>query len=158
MPAAVDMDDTMDVDDVAGPSSAGEAAAGTSASNSERSAHTRLLHRVRFVDWNPSAVTAIAVTPITWNPTSAYPYASSSRGVLAIARQNGNIEIYTWLADEAHKPAKNHAKANNAAAKKADSGRWVLEKVGLISKMKEHEKTDSYCGDGRPSLFHTLPA
>jgi U3 small nucleolar RNA-associated protein 4 len=119
---------TMDVD--AGPSSApaGETAGSASASNSERSARTRLLHRVRFVDWNPSAVTAIAVTPITWNPTSsAYPYASSSRGVLAIARQNGNIEIYTWLADQSQKPARTHAKAN--AAKKPESGRWVLEKV-----------------------------
>lgn len=46
------------------------------------------VHRVRFVNWSPSTVTALAVSP-TWT--------SSERGILAVGRQNGNVELCTWI-------------------------------------------------------------
>lgn len=50
------------------------------------------IHRVRFVNWSPSTVTAIAVSPT---------FSGSARGLLAIGRQNGNIELCTWIGSRA---------------------------------------------------------
>ncbi|GAC95674.1 hypothetical protein PHSY_003250 [Pseudozyma hubeiensis SY62] len=50
------------------------------------------IHRVRFVNWSPSTVTAIAVSP---------SFAGTARGLLAIGRQNGNIELCTWVGPRA---------------------------------------------------------
>ncbi|KAE8257056.1 hypothetical protein A4X13_0g2605 [Tilletia indica] len=49
------------------------------------------LHRVRFLDWAPSPITAIAFAPL---PTHLHN--TTLRPVLAIARQNGNIELCQW--------------------------------------------------------------
>ncbi|SPO19887.1 related to UTP4 - U3 snoRNP protein [Ustilago trichophora] len=50
------------------------------------------IHRVRFVNWSPSTVTALAVSPT---------FAGTTRGLLAIGRQNGNIELCTWVGPRA---------------------------------------------------------
>ncbi|CDU23848.1 related to UTP4-U3 snoRNP protein [Sporisorium scitamineum] len=50
------------------------------------------IHRVRFVNWSPSTVTALAVSP---------SFAGTARGLLAIGRQNGNIELCTWVGPRA---------------------------------------------------------
>ncbi|TKY90473.1 hypothetical protein EX895_000471 [Sporisorium graminicola] len=50
------------------------------------------IHRVRFVNWSPSTVTALAVSP---------SFAGAGRGLLAIGRQNGNVEICTWVGPRA---------------------------------------------------------
>ncbi len=50
------------------------------------------VHRVRFVNWSPSTVTALAVSP---------SFAGTARGLLAIGRQNGNIELCTWVGPRA---------------------------------------------------------
>ncbi|KAL9934568.1 hypothetical protein V8E36_006343 [Tilletia maclaganii] len=52
------------------------------------------LHRVRFLDWQPSPITAIAFAPLPQHVQH-----SSLRPVLAIARQNGNIELCQWSGD-----------------------------------------------------------
>ncbi|WFD42538.1 U3 small nucleolar RNA-associated protein [Malassezia psittaci] len=49
------------------------------------------LHRVRFVDWRPSSITTLAFSP--------KPPASQSRSVLAIGRENGNIDLCIWCED-----------------------------------------------------------
>ncbi|KAF8527947.1 WD40 repeat-like protein [Hysterangium stoloniferum] len=58
------------------------------------------VHRCRFVDYNPTALTAIAFPPLPLPnikgkdkppATSSVPY-----GTLAIARANGNIELHQW--------------------------------------------------------------
>lgn len=49
------------------------------------------LHRVRFVDWMPSSITALAFSPV--------PPAAQSRCVLAVGRENGNIDLCTWCED-----------------------------------------------------------
>ncbi|WFC93735.1 U3 small nucleolar RNA-associated protein [Malassezia brasiliensis] len=49
------------------------------------------LHRVRFVDWTPSSITALAFSPV--------PPAAQSRCVLAVGRENGNIDLCTWCED-----------------------------------------------------------
>ncbi|KAJ1031852.1 hypothetical protein NDA13_002238 [Ustilago tritici] len=50
------------------------------------------IHRVRFVNWSPSTVTALAVSPC---------FAGTARGLLAVGRQNGNIELCTWVGPRA---------------------------------------------------------
>ena len=49
------------------------------------------VHRVRFVDWSPSAITALALSPVAWTESAA-----AGRSVLAIGRDNGNIDLCTW--------------------------------------------------------------
>lgn len=85
----------------------GEAGHPSSAMAGGAASRFRLMHRVRFVDWNPSSITAIALTPSTYDPHTHYTYSpslhhsgGSGREVLAVGRQNGNIEIYVWLGDQ----------------------------------------------------------
>lgn len=56
------------------------------------------LHRARFVDWTPSSITALAFSPVPPMQASAH-MASSMRSVLAIGRDNGDIDVCTWCED-----------------------------------------------------------
>ncbi|KAH9817953.1 quinon protein alcohol dehydrogenase-like superfamily [Melampsora americana] len=61
-----------------------------------------VVHRCRFVDYTPGSITALACTPSTWDPSPHFgipDVGEKSRGVLAVGRGNGNIEIWVWLAD-----------------------------------------------------------
>ncbi|EPQ32423.1 uncharacterized protein PFL1_00619 [Pseudozyma flocculosa PF-1] len=58
------------------------------------------LHRIRYLDWSPSTITSLAVSPV-YRAASASSSASSSRGILAIGRQNGDIELCVWLENRA---------------------------------------------------------
>ncbi|PWN52112.1 WD40 repeat-like protein [Violaceomyces palustris] len=59
------------------------------------------LHRLRFVDWSPSTITALAISPSIDGSSSNLSSSSSRRGILAIGRQNGDIELCTWLESKA---------------------------------------------------------
>ncbi|KAL5495652.1 UTP4 [Sanghuangporus weigelae] len=82
------------------------------------------VHRCRFVDYSPSAITSVAFPPLAL-PTSSNSKSGKSRrkrkgrfGPLAIGRSNGNIELYEWAIppdQQEHSP-----KAPQA---------WVLSKV-----------------------------
>ncbi|PWN91543.1 hypothetical protein FA10DRAFT_271280 [Acaromyces ingoldii] len=50
------------------------------------------LHRVRFVDWAPSRITAMAFSPPS-------PLKPAERSVLAVGRENGNIDLCVWTED-----------------------------------------------------------
>ena len=50
------------------------------------------LHRVRFVDWTPSSITALAFLPTSGS--------KSLRSVLAVGHDNGNIDLCTWIQDD----------------------------------------------------------
>lgn len=67
------------------------------------------VHRCRFVDYNPAAISAIAFPPLGIPSTSSLKStskkASSSSqtkrfGTLAVGRANGNIELYEWSGAE----------------------------------------------------------
>lgn len=113
-------------------------------------ARTATLHRVRFVDWSPSTITSLALTPLTWDPNSAFPYLtslaasssnqSSGREILAIGRQNGNIEIHGWIGGEgrlgqAMLPAAStntkhsHSLKRHFRSRQPNRQGWVLIKV-----------------------------
>ncbi|MCO5598800.1 hypothetical protein L7F22_052899 [Adiantum nelumboides] len=55
------------------------------------------LHRVRFVDWAPSSVSALAFLPLTKQVQSS---SSSARSILAVGRENGNIDLCVWVEDD----------------------------------------------------------
>jgi U3 small nucleolar RNA-associated protein 4 len=66
---------------------------------------TLSVHRCRFVDFNPAAITALAfpplnlplVNPVNKGKAKHVPAYSTARfGTLAVGRANGNIEIYEW--------------------------------------------------------------
>lgn len=64
---------------------------------------TLSVHRCRFVDFVPSAVTALAFPPLplhsSTSSTSRSDAGSSKKrrfGTLAVGRANGNIELYEW--------------------------------------------------------------
>lgn len=57
------------------------------------------LHRVRFVDWSPSAITALAFSPVPPSSQNAAYVTCQTRSVLAVGRENGNIDLCTWCED-----------------------------------------------------------
>ena len=65
------------------------------------------LHRVRFVDWSPSGITAIDFAPLASgsDAASSSSYsglglvghgANDHRSLMAVGRENGTIELSTW--------------------------------------------------------------
>lgn len=102
---------------------------------------TATLHRIRFLDYMPSSILAIALTPQTYDPAVHHPYLPSlhsgnGREILAVGRQNGEIEIYTWIGgDSSSSISKNKIKQNKrrgsitAPTTPSNKQGWVLERV-----------------------------
>ncbi|CAL1696492.1 unnamed protein product [Somion occarium] len=65
---------------------------------------TLSVHRCRFVDYQPSAVTALAFPPLPLPSVKGKKKAASRKrlrfGTLAIGRANGNIELCEWTGHE----------------------------------------------------------
>lgn len=55
------------------------------------------VHRCRFVDYNPSSITAIAFPPV---PILGDRKPLPRYGYLAVGRANGNIELMHWAGQE----------------------------------------------------------
>ncbi|PWZ02788.1 WD40 repeat-like protein [Testicularia cyperi] len=70
------------------------------------------VHRLRFVDWSPSTVTALSVSPTT---------SGATRGILAIGRQNGNIDLCTWVGP---RPAQTFEFSDRSF--RSDAAGWVV--------------------------------
>ncbi|GAA5864670.1 hypothetical protein JCM8547_008266 [Rhodosporidiobolus lusitaniae] len=55
------------------------------------------VHRCRFPDWAPASVTALALTPATFDAgLLGFGGSSGERGVLAVGRANGDVELMLW--------------------------------------------------------------
>lgn len=94
------------------------------------------LHRLRFVDYNPSNITSLALTPTTYDPSIHYPYvkpfnekSAAGREILAVGRQNGDIEIYVWIGGVGE--PRRGGFAGKGKAKENQQG-WVLERVSVV--------------------------
>ncbi|WFD31341.1 U3 small nucleolar RNA-associated protein [Malassezia sp. CBS 17886] len=57
------------------------------------------LHRVRFVDWHPSSITALTFSPTPPAGAVSAHLSGGLRSVLAVGRDNGNIDLCTWCED-----------------------------------------------------------
>lgn len=69
----------------------------TFASKRSSSNRTVSLHRCRFPSYTPSSITALAVTPTTYDASELGLGGSSrERGVLAVGRSNGTVELMVW--------------------------------------------------------------
>ena len=84
-------------------------------------AATLSVHRCRFVDYTPSAVTALAFPPLPLPSVKGKKENTAVRhalrvGTLAVGRANGNIELCEWTA------AENAIEAPQA---------WVVKKVSV---------------------------
>lgn len=106
---------------------------------------TATLHRIRFLDYMPSSILAIALTPQTYDPATHHPYLPSlhsgnGREILAVGRQNGEIEIYTWIGGEGFHAATTTGEKQHRAKRRASLSTvvmgpssnkqgWVLERV-----------------------------
>lgn len=59
------------------------------------------VHRCRFVDYNPSAITAVAFPPSPLPPATGKNTSIGNRpsrfGTLAVGHANGNIDLYEWV-------------------------------------------------------------
>ena len=100
-------------------------------SSSADGAHPLSVHRCRFVDYNPAAITAVAFPPLALPKSSSQSDSKADKnsndvktrskrrfGNMAVGRANGNVEIYEWSIAE-------HAQEHTVQAQKA----WVLSKV-----------------------------
>jgi len=66
---------------------------------SKRSTSNRTvsLHRCRFPSYTPSSITALALTPSTYDASElGLGGTSGERGVLAVGRSNGTVELMVW--------------------------------------------------------------
>ncbi|KAG0142783.1 hypothetical protein CROQUDRAFT_662108 [Cronartium quercuum f. sp. fusiforme G11] len=80
------------------------------------------VHRCRFVDYTPGTITALACTPPTWDPSPHFGFpgpVEQTRGVLAVGRGNGDVEIWVWLAVDDGGPACERKKTGSTQG-------WVL--------------------------------
>ncbi|KAJ7107652.1 WD40-repeat-containing domain protein [Mycena crocata] len=62
-------------------------------------ATTLVLHRCRFVDFTPSAITALAFPPLPL-PSPNKKASSFGKGTLAVGHANGNIDLCEWTGAE----------------------------------------------------------
>ncbi|KAI5119929.1 hypothetical protein M0805_000894 [Coniferiporia weirii] len=99
----------------------------TPAASQAQTGHALAVHRCRFVDYTPAAITAIAFPPLALPSLHTSRSARSKNagarnrrrfGVLAVGRANGNIELSEWAA-----PA--HEQEREAQSPQA----WVLSKI-----------------------------
>lgn len=87
------------------------------------------LHRIRFVDYQPPAVTSLALTPHTWKANLVFSYAHSQRQVLAVGKANGNIEIHVWIGDV-------------TGSQKSNKQGWVLDRVSSFNCARHRTKSE----------------
>lgn len=94
------------------------------------------VHRVRFVDFNPSSLTALGLTPPTWRSNDIQSQYEDSRGMLAAGRQDGSIEIYKWIGHgqlpSTTVKADRDGKSNKKKKRRTFMGNkqgWILERV-----------------------------
>lgn len=78
------------------------------------------LHRVRFVDWAPSRITAMAFSP----PSSSRP---ADRSVLAIGRENGNIDLCVWTEDTANEDTSKQGSSSSASPASTLAKGWLID-------------------------------
>lgn len=83
---------------------------------------TLAVHRCRFVDFTPSAITALAFPPLPLPSVKGKSVDVSNQllrfGTLAVGRANGNIELCEWTGEH-HQPQAAQA--------------WVVRKVCWVS-------------------------
>lgn len=98
-----------------------------------KTAITTALHRVRFADYHPSPITALAFTPIPFpNPDPAAPVdvIEGQMGALACARQNGEIQVWEWAEGERVEGQEGEEEVQVGSEGK---GSWVLRRVSPTS-------------------------
>ena len=98
------------------------------------------IHRVRFVNWAPSTVTALAVSPT---------FAGTTRGLLAVGRQNGNIELCTWIGPRAAQKSEFDDRAFQS-----DAAGWA---VHTILPGQTNSKIEQLCFVNPPHHDSTQP-
>lgn len=77
------------------------------------------VHRCRFIDFDPSAITAVAFPPLPLPAVRRQKSFSSQHlefGVLAVGHANGNIDLCEWAGP------KNEVQSSQA---------WVIRKVSF---------------------------
>lgn len=109
------------------------------------------LHRVRFVDWAPSSVSALAFLPLTKQVQSA---SSAARSILAVGRENGNIDLCVWIEDDGIDTAKlNDAKSSHPSIASVAKG-WVVDTTLVGS---NPSKVDSLVFVLSPTIPYATP-
>lgn len=86
------------------------------------------IHRVRFPDWQPSSITSIAFPPNNSIEQNSNQQQSNKRSILAIGRENGNIELCVWVGSNQNDIS--NQKQNENTYTQNDKG-WIVHHVSL---------------------------
>lgn len=112
------------------------------------------LHRVRFVDWAPSTITALAFLPLRL----CAPASSSriQRSLLAIGRDNGNIDLCVWIENDTQTIASVLGSNKNDAAPTSQpvAQGWMVDTTLVGS---GHAKVETLAFVQTPTGVHPIP-
>jgi hypothetical protein len=103
---------------------------------------TIAVHRCRFVDYNPSAITALAFPPSPLPSAKGKSTSAGNRplkfGTLAVGHANGNIDLCEWVGHESDSQC---------------TQAWVVRKVGSTH---THQQVKAYYHSSRrsPAFIH----
>ena len=98
-----------------------------------KTAITTALHRVRFADYHPSPITALAFTPIPFpnpDPAAAVDVIEEQMGALVCARQNGEVQVWEWAEGER---VEGQGEEEEVQVGSEGKGSWVLRRVSPTS-------------------------
>ncbi|PLW15946.1 hypothetical protein PCANC_16478 [Puccinia coronata f. sp. avenae] len=127
--------------------------------NQSHSNQQPFLHRCRFTDFTPATITALACSPPTWDaahhlisPSVLQPDhpTNSHRGLLAVGRGNGDIELWIWL-DDHHQASQKLAPTSHYQRKKINPSSsshqaWTLYRTlpGHLPSISTHTTNSSH--------------
>lgn len=103
------------------------------------------VHRCRFVDFAPSAITALAFPPLPLPSVKGKKNATIRKqlsfGVLAVGRANGNIELCEWTGLEYEQQAPQAWVAKKVSALSVFGVRGLSDDIFLVCIIQDVERT-----------------
>ena len=92
-------------------------------------------HRIRFIDYKPSYIMSLALTPRSFRVDSMYEFASSDREMLAVGKSDGSVHIYVYIGGGDNVSSNSARKLRKKLLKTGNKQTWILFTIlpGIIN-------------------------